>query len=410
MTFDSAALRAHLATTVRAWLGSSATEDVPELPDALARRLLRVEEYERSHRDRWGNWEFAYCDSLREGRLWEADVDRWVADRRRELGLRSGDLWPEARPFAVCLTHDVDLVSEAVTPQQALRSMRTSLNGGGASRHETLVRLARPGVRAARALYHGIRRAPAADMLELCVELEHGWGVTASYFFTVNRGASGHRYDCVYDFADACTFRGRRMTVGDVARALDTEGFDIGLHGSYASAVEPGVLLFEKKALERELGSRVTTTRQHFVHWNVRSTPNLQESAGFAADSTLGFNRNLGARAGTSLPFRWFDVEADRPLDLTQVPFLVQDGALFREDALELDDELAEAVIGDAIVRTAATGGLLNLVLHPNNLADPRYLKLFRYTVERALAEGAWFGSIADVNELWRRREAAAGG
>jgi len=383
-------------------------EDVPELPDELARRLLRLEEYEHAHRDRWGNWEFAFCEAYRAGRLWETDVDRWVADRRRELGGTARGLWPDGRPFAVCVTHDVDLIAEAVTLRQAARSARTSLLDAGGSRRERLVRLARPGVRAARALAGGLSAAPAAETLELCVELERERGVTASYFFTVYVGARGHRYDCVYDFGDDCRFRGERMPVADVVRTLHGEGFDVGLHGSYNSAVVPGLLAHERESLERILGAPVTTTRQHFVHWDVRVTPRLQEAAGLLADSTLGFNRNVGARTGTSLPFHWYDVEADRRLDLVEVPLLLQDGALLRPDALELDPELASGVVREAIERAARTGGLLTVVFHPNNLADERHLRLFRLLLDEALGRGAWFCSLRDVDELWRRRMAEA--
>lgn len=381
---------------------------VPDLPDDLARRLLRAEEYEHAHRDQWGNWEFAFCEAFRDGRLWETDVDAWVAERRRELGSSARELWPGGRPFAVCLTHDIDLVAETVTARQAARSMRTSLLGSGPSRRDRLLRLARPGVRAARALAGGVRRAPAAEALERCVELELERGVAASYFFTVYPGPDGHRYDCVYDFEDACTFRGARVDVGGVARTLRGEGFDVGLHGSYNSALAPGLLERERRALERALGAAVTTTRQHFVHWDVRTTPRLQEAAGLRGDSTLGFNRNIGARAGTSLPFRWYDLDADRPLDLVQVPPLVHDGALLRADALELDVDLASRVLGDALGRTERAGGLLTVVFHPNNLADPRYLQLFTTLVDEALRRDAWFCSLADVDALWRAREESA--
>jgi len=269
---------AHLESTVRTWLGLPPGARAPALPDELARRLLRVEEHEHAHRDRWGNWEFAFCEAYRAGRLWEPEIDRWLAEQRAALDLPAP--WPEGRPFAVCLTHDVDLLSRASTPRQALRSMSTSLTGGGRSARERAVRLARPGVRAVRAVANGISLAPSADTLERCAEIELGLGVTASYFFTAYPGADGHRYDCVYDFDDPCRFRGERMRIRDVVRSLHEDGFDVGLHGSYNSAIVPGLLAREKAALERAGSFAVSTTRQHFVHWDLRRTPQLQAAAG----------------------------------------------------------------------------------------------------------------------------------
>ena len=186
-----------------------------------------------------------------------------------------------------------------------------------------------PSFALARALRAGIVRAPSlAATIERSVALEAERGLTASYFFTVPPAGPWTRWDCVYAPDDRCTFRGAEQRIGDVMRTLRVEGFDVGLHGSYESARTPGVLERERATLEAAIGAPVETTRQHFLHWDVRWTPQLQEQAGLRADSSLGFNRTVGFRAGTSLPFRQFDVAADRALDVVEVPLAVQDAAL----------------------------------------------------------------------------------
>jgi peptidoglycan/xylan/chitin deacetylase (PgdA/CDA1 family) len=271
--------------------------------------------------------------------------------------------------------------------------MRLSLLGS-----QGTVRFARPPVRAARALRHGISRAPGADALERCVELEREHGVTATYFFTAYPGGDGHRYDCTYEFADACTFRGSRTTVADVARTLDREGFEVGLHGSYNSALVPGRLAAEKRSLEAATGLTVTSTRQHFLHWDVRVTPRLQRDAGFTADSTLGFNRNIGFRAGTTLPFLW------RGVDLVELPIAAHDGALLRPDALELGVELAERTLRTLLDRIASVGGVATLVFHPNNLERDDYLELYRSTIAYGVERGAWFATVRELEACLRAR------
>jgi len=395
MTPLSESARAHVEMLTRAWLGLPRGRDAPLMPEQLARRLLRVEEYEHSARDQWGNWEFAMCEAYRQGRLWEPDIDRWL--------LQHGDAalprWPGGRQYAICLSHDVDLVSESVTPRQALRSMRLSLHGEGA------VRFARPAVRAARAVHNGISRTPAAEALERCVDLEHEHDVTASYFFTVYPGPEGHRYDCTYELADACSFRGSPTTVADVVRKLDREGFEVGLHGSYNSALVQERLAQEKHALGHATGLTITSVRQHFLHWDARVTPRLQSHAGLSADSTLGFNRNIGLRAGTSLPFRWFDVGRNEALDLVELPMLVGDVALLRADALELGLELAWETLAAFIGRISEIGGVATLVFHPNNLEHSDHAELFRRTIEHGKEGNAWFASVRDLDTWFRRRE-----
>ena len=71
---------------------------------------------------------------------------------------------------------------------------------------------------------------------------------------------------------------------------------------SALAGLQPGALAAERAALERATGLEIGTTRQHLLHWDVRRTPRLQEAAGLRVDSSLGFNRGVGFRAGTSLP------------------------------------------------------------------------------------------------------------
>src|SRR5205085_5908775 len=121
---------------------------------------------------------------------------------------------------------------------------------------------------------------------------------------------------------------------------------------------------------------------------------------------TLGFNRNVGLRAGTSLPFRWFDLERAEPVDVVEVPLVFHDGAFLRADALELGVELAGRVLRELLDRVAAAGGLATFVFHPNNLERPEYLELFRTAIAYGLEREAWFASLRDLDEWWRSREA----
>jgi hypothetical protein len=397
--------RRHLEDTVRVWLGlpSAAAVEPPALPERLARRLLRLEEYESDRRDRWGRWDFDLSESYREGRLREPELDRWVAERREELERTTTlePLWPEGRRFAVCLTHDVDLVSSRSTPRQVVRHALAGLDGGG------LVRFARPPVRLARSLRSGLARVPSArETLERSAALEADRGATASYLFTVPPAGGPGRYDCVYAPEDPCLFRGQRQRVADVMRTLADEGFDVGLHGSYEAAVRPGALAAERETLRRATGIEATTTRQHLLHWDVRRTPRLQDEAGLLVDSSLGFNRDVGFRAGTSLPFRHFDVAARERLELLEVPLVAQDASLLDAWGLELDVSDAFDLVRGLLDRAAELGTAVTLVFHPDKLARPDWLELYERSLDHAAARGGWLTSLHELATWWRGREA----
>jgi peptidoglycan/xylan/chitin deacetylase (PgdA/CDA1 family) len=398
--------RRYLADTVRVWLGvRNADAPLPELPVDLARSLLRLQEHEHGERDPWGGWPASAAGAS----LRRAGIDHWVSCVRRELPseLSLEPRWPPGKGFVVCLTHDVDLLGTRLTPAQAFRHARAGLAAGVSSRGEFVARLLRPAVRITRATGSGLSLAPSLhDTLERVLELESAYGAKASFFFTVPPHAPRSRYDCVYAPGDRCLFRGRRLQVADVMRAIAGEGFDVGLHGGYASGLESGVLTDERATLETATGLEIRTTRQHFLRWDVRCTPRYQEAAGLRADASMGFNFDVGYRAGTSLPFRLFDIELGTPLDVIEVPLVAQDGAILGPSGLGLSEPVASRLLRDLVDATAACEGVLTLLFHPDKLVRPEWLALFERLLERAAEQGAWMTSLGELNSWWRTREA----
>jgi hypothetical protein len=397
----------YLDDTVHVWLGlpRRAAVKAPSLPPRLARRLLRLEEYERPGRDAWGCWDHSFSENFGEGLLAVPEIDGWLVERRRELGKRTKlePLWPHGKRFAVCLTHDVDVVSNRSTVRQALRHAVAGLDRGSPRRD--LLRYARPPVRAARAFRGGISASPPLEQtLELSTGLESRYDATASYFFTVLPSGRGSRYDCSYALSDSCTFRGSRTTVADVIRTLAEEGFDVGLHGSYYSAVKDGLLIAERETLERAIGIAPTTTRQHFLHWQIALTPRLQEAAGFVADSTLGFNRMAGYRASTTLPFRPFDVTADRKVALLEVPLVVEDTAVLGPIAVR-GGESPQDTVRTFVDTAIEVGGAVTLLFHPDKLNLPEWFALYEWSLSYAAEAGGWLTSLAELERWWTARE-----
>lgn len=405
---DSRAVRAHVDSFVRTVLGIPLGSDaaVPQMPESLARLLLRIEEFESDERDQWGCWEFGRAENFRRGRLWEPEVDRWIVDARSTVdSTPRAPLWPNAHRFVVCLSHDVDMVTRTWTPRQIARSIRLAATGSAyrpLTATDRALAVARAFGRAAR---FRTRFAPSsAETLQRCVEIEIGRGVTASYFFTVYPPEPSSVHDCVYTAADPVNFRGARRSIGDVARALAADGFDVGLHGSYWSSSEPSALAAQRRMLEDVIGQDVRTTRQHWLHWDARTTPTVQERAGLTADSTLGYNRNVGFRAGTSFPFFLAAANPFRTVDVLEVPLVVQEAALFALNALELDEALARDVLRTLLERVAGVNGIFSLLVHPHSLLDERVVSLYTWVLDYALDEGAWVASVADIEMWWRSR------
>jgi hypothetical protein len=401
----------HLADVVRSGVGAPPSAAVDELPDELARLLLRVEETEHAHRDQWGCWEYGFSENFTRGRLWVPEVDLWVAAERRRLAkeMQLEPLWPEGASFALCLTHDVDMVARRWTTSQHIRSLSVALKGATGDAGEGVARRrASAAVRAVgRIPYFGVSRAPdATDTLERCVELEQSRGVTGSYLLTVYPTRQKTIYDAVYAGSDRCRFRGRTRRVREIARELQQEGFDVGLHAGYASATDLDDFRYEKEVVEEYIDGDVVSCRQHYLHWDVDATPRIQSEAGIRVDTTIGFNRNIGFRAGTALPYRLFDLAAGEPLDVLEVPLIIQESPLLSANALELDVPLAQETMKGFIECIAETGGVVTLLFHPHSLAQPAYLRLYTWALDYARDRGAWVANLRAIRSWWDERAA----
>ncbi|MCP4895425.1 MAG: hypothetical protein GY906_00490 [bacterium] len=399
------ALNRYVNDTGRSWIGLplSAAELMPRFDPGLIDRFLRIEEQESSYRDQWGNWEFGFSRSFHEGSLWIPQIDDWAASVRVQLAERVDlePLWPNDHSFAVCLTHDVDSVSPQMTPRQILRRERGQL----LAKQPLRKKLAGP-VRAVRDVLKNGSFSPSVESgLGRCIEVEREFGVHASYFLPVYPPGRWSPYDCVFTASDPCRFGGCRTTVREMFRELAAEGFDVGLHGSYHSATDATLLADERGRLEKALGLPITTSRQHWLRWNVRVTPGVQEQAGLTADCTFGFNRNVGFRAGVSLPYFPFDFDQQRPVKVLQAPLVLQDAALLRSDGLELNTHLAREVVQRVVDRVAGSGGLVTVLFHPEHVADDGVFALLRSIIEDSLAAGAWVTSLREIEAWWRSRE-----
>lgn len=113
----------------------------------------------------------------------------------------------------------------------------------------------------------------------------------------------------------------------EVFRRLKRYTLALGLHPSYYSSSEQGRIHRECLLLENHLGQNVVYSRQHFLRFNIRTTPQQLIQAGICADFSMGFSDTAGFRAGTSFPFRYYDFENEKSGDLHFVPFCIMDGA-----------------------------------------------------------------------------------
>jgi hypothetical protein len=119
----------------------------------------------------------------------------------------------------------------------------------------------------------------------------------------------------------------------------------------------------EKRLLE-SLAGPVNGQRFHYLRVDPHRNLAALERLGFAYDTSLGFADAPGFRAGIAQPFRPWDAEQDRPLDLIEIPLAIMDVTLGEERYLGLSVAQAETRIDSLLDWAAENGGGFALLWH----------------------------------------------
>jgi peptidoglycan/xylan/chitin deacetylase (PgdA/CDA1 family) len=232
----------------------------------------------------------------------------------------------------------------------------------------------------------------------------------SSFYFCPTASARRHEYDPLYRLDDRIGYEGRSITVTELLGEIERRGHEVGVHGSYLSHRDAAELSRQRAQLATGASGAPLGIRQHFLRFDVRSTWAAQAAAGFAYDTTLGYNEAIGFRAGIAAPFVPWDMVGRKPHPLWELPLTAMDGALFR--TLKLDAEAASELMRRHLEVVEAAGGLAVLLWHPNAADErrfPGWWRCYERTLEWLAGRPAWVAPAGAVARWWAGRSAKAG-
>lgn len=145
-----------------------------------------------------------------------------------------------------------------------------------------------------------------------------------------------------------------------------------GLHPSYHSAYKTGMLRSELENLSKKSSERITLSRQHYLRFDIRTTPALLLKEGIMVDFTMGFASYPGFRAGTSRPFHYYDFAKEASTELLFVPFCAMDGAYTVYDLADPDAALNSML--HLAKEVKKVNGLFITVFHERTFFDHLYM------------------------------------
>jgi hypothetical protein len=307
---------------------------------------------------------------------------------------------PAGHSFVVCLTHDIDFVGIRLHRFDSsmwgfLYRATVGASNNWLRRRISLGRLL--GTWRAVASLPFVYLGWAEDFWEpfsWYLRAERGLGAT--YFLIPFKRRPG---DAVPGVGAA-----RRATAYDIMDVLEwvatlrREGCEIGVHGLDAwHDAEKG---------REELGRIATATGESRVgvriHWLLTNTDtqSVLERAGFAYDSSYGYNDTVGYRCGTTQVFRPIGTRA-----ILELPLHIQDGAMFYPQRLDLSEHEAEVRCGGLVNHARRNGGVLTVLWHDRSHGPERYWGDFYVRLLDTLRSShAWFGTAGQAVAWFQAR------
>jgi hypothetical protein len=129
----------------------------------------------------------------------------------------------------------------------------------------------------------------------------------------------------------------------------------------------------EMDRLELILLNKVTKSRQHFLRLSFPITYQTIIRNGITEDYTMGWPSHSGFRAGTTRPFKWFDLSVEIETGLTIFPFVFMDGTLNEYQKLNPDDAIDLYYL--LMKHFITYNGVLVLLWHNHSLSESGHWK-----------------------------------
>lgn len=281
--------------------------------------------------------------------------------------------FPENKKFSVCLTHDIDDIYPPIS-QTILSSLCCIKNFNFDELKKQLYWKDK-----------GNEFSPYWNFKKI-MKLEDKYDAKSSFFFlATNRDVNRFRYD-IEDLENELSF-------------IIDKDFEIGLHGGYYSYNNLEEIQKEKKRLEKVAGKNVIGYRNHYLQFEFPDTWELLAKAGFEYDTTFGYNEMVGFRNGLCRPFRPFNINTNKEIDILEIPLVVMDGALFSPlrstyNAWEDVKKLIDAV--------EKYNGVLTLLWHNSAFNCPfrdHWFKLYEKILEYVYKKNSF---ITSGEEIWK--------
>lgn len=320
--------------------------------------LSRYEEYQSFIPDQYGRFEADQSLAFQKGFLEEPIVDQWIRDFKKSLQQISPFLVFPVQEFRFISSFDIDN-PWAFRHKGFLRNVAGSLKALWQSRY--------PDFQQRLEVIRGATKDPF-DTYEYIINIEAKYNFKSIFFFLFG---DYDRFDSNY----ARKSRHFKNLVQEIGK-----DHKVGVHPSLRSNDHARLLPLEYKRYSEILDKAPEMNRQHFLILHFPATYRRIIEMGIREDYSMGYASNAGFRAGTSIPFIFYDLAAEFETDLVIHPFAVMDVTLQQYLSLTPHEAL-ERIISIAERVKQADGTLVSL-WHNESLSEQGTWKGWRAVFE----------------------------
>lgn len=304
--------------------------------------ITRYEEYLPNYEpDEYGRYSHTNSMLFQLGWLKRPIVDEWIQQLITALQKRFPEWQPVPTKASTLLSFDVDL---------AWSYLHKGIwrNVGGAVK--SLLRNDKPALQQRLAVLQ--HKAPDPFDVFAAIQQQHTAAqIPAQYFFLLAQTQKG--YDKNISPNSKALQALMRQTATHSA---------VGLHASWAASQQVEVLQQEQNRLQRILQMPNQSNRMHYINFRLPQTFRQLLQAGIRKEYSMGYGTINGFRAGTSVPYYWYDLENECTTELEIHPF----GWMDANSIFEQKDTAADAAIELQLMqqRVQQSGGQMITIWH----------------------------------------------
>jgi len=267
--------------------------------------------------------------------------------------------YPYNKKFAVCLTHDIDAIS-LPRKMKLKNGLKTALS-------------------------FVIKKWDPWHNFNQIINLEKKYNAKSSFYFLATKKGLNRGYKIE---------KLKKEIIN-----IDKQGWEIGLHGGYYSYNNLEELKKEKKKLEKILNKEIIGFRSHYLRFKIPETWELLKKAGFKYDTSFGYAETVGFKNGICHPFKPYNLNTNKQINILEIPLIIMDGHLFRY--MKLNNQQVWKTVKSLIDQTEKYNGVITILWH-NTYFTEQKIKIYKKILEYCHKKNAWLTSGAQIYKFWR--------